>query len=89
LPEKPDPKTDIKKILKTLSKMLIDTEDTISSQFEKLNSRISSSYEKSIEGDTVYEDPCTEISMGERIPDSVDFFSSTNHLLISDWQTNQ
>ena len=41
LPEKPDPKTDIKKILKTLSKMLIDTEDTIASQFEKLTSKIS------------------------------------------------
>lgn len=68
--------------------MLIDTEDTIASQFEKLTSRINSSYDKSIQGDTVYEDPCTEISMGERIPDPVDFFSSTNHLLISDWKTN-
>lgn len=69
--------------------MLIDTEDTIASQFEKLSCQISNAYEKSINGDTVFEDPCTEISMGERIPDPLDFFSSTNNLLIQDWKTNQ
>ena len=50
--------------------------------------RVQNSYEKSIIGDSVYEDPLTEISMCERIPDPVDFYSCTNHILLKDWEAN-
>ena len=50
--------------------------------------RVQTSFAKSLSGDSVYEDPLTEISMCERIPDPVDFFSCTNNFLLKDWETH-
>ncbi|TNV85284.1 hypothetical protein FGO68_gene11457 [Halteria grandinella] len=76
-------------ILGLLSKRLVDTEDYITQQFKRLSDCVKSAYNKSIRGTSIYEDPCTEISMGQRIPNPIDLFSCTNHLLLKDWTENE
>ena len=75
-------------MLTFLSLKLIDTEDQIQSQFEMLGSKIKAFYDKSMTRNSIYDDPCTEISMSEKIPNAVEFYSCTNQILLKDWEDN-
>lgn len=65
-----------------------EAEEYINHNIKRLSSNIQSAYDRSLSGESIYEDPFTEISMGERIPNPTDLFSCTNHLLIKDWTHN-
>jgi len=79
--------SDLDRALLTLTQKLIDTEETISSQFELLSSRVTQCFETSLNGQSVYEDPCTEISMGEVVPQEL--YTCTSSILLNDWVRNE
>ena len=70
--------SDVDRIIAILSMKLIDTEDQITIQFERTSNKIRNAYSQSISGQSIYEDPCTEISMCERIPNPIELYSCTN-----------
>ena len=84
--------SDIDRILGTLSLKLIECEDRNQKSFKELEMRIRESFESSMNGESIYEDPNWLLkAIDEEEPDVQtlrEIFSCQNQMLLKDWMAN-